>query len=178
MVRKNNYTPRFGHVGKSSSEKQYYKNIINAPQKKIDETATEENDHYNLETIITDYDKGNVLDIQPIKKEGKNIKKNKKLKPYQSFGTKIKKHIKDVIWSVIILGVLTTAINVVWNQQRDIGKILSDLESVNKDISEFQSKYNLSGKDNVDNVILITQIKSDLNYIKERLTKVEIKIGL
>lgn len=177
MARKNNFNPRFNHVGKSSYEKRNYREWINTPQKKIETTLSDYDIDNNIETAKTDYEKGDIVEKQTIDKTEKKPKKNKKQKPYFSFKTKVKKGLNYIIWVVIVSGVLGVCVTTVWSQQRELGKISSDVESFRKDLDYVQNKYNNSTENKINDIKLLTQIQSDLGYLKERVIKLENRLN-
>ncbi len=175
MAKRNYHLSRFHHTGKSKIEKNDYVELINAPQEKINDTIEDSSDVFSG-SDITDSGKGTILKSRKIIKEDVvEQSKAQKSKPYVSLGTKLSKNIRKIIWDGIIVAILITAVGVVWGQQKDLGKILANIDAIKDDITKLQNKYD-DNTGYIDNVKIITQIQSDLAFLKERLIKVELKV--
>ncbi len=165
--------PKNSHTAKSNPEKQFYGDLLNRPTKEIDDTFSADTSESKISETqkITDFK--NTKDIEP-----KTENKNKKKKPYKSFGTQVSEDIKSIIFGVIVLGVVGICVTVVWQQQRELGEISATLKSLQKDIDSIQGKYQISNNDKFDLVRFTTEVNKDLEFIKTRLQKVESRIGL
>ena len=183
MAKGNYYPSRNGHVGKSKIEKDAYVRFINTPQKKIGDTTT--GGATSFDASLTDSNKGTPTKYREIKKKD-NLTSPKSKKPWKSGETIIfdalngllANLIFKVIFGVIVIGVLSVSVITVWNQQKEIGQISAQIVSLNKDVTDLQTKYDKTTDSDIDGVKLGIQIQSDLGYIKDRLNRVESKLGM
>jgi len=165
---------RYGHVGKSAIEKENYRKLINTPQEKINDTLSKTKEDFGY-SDITDSTKESISNIHEIKPKER---KPRIKKPYKSTWTIITENIKNVIFGVIVFGIITVCVGIVWGQQRELGKIDANINSITKDVEKLQDKYSKTIDDGSNSNNSIYQIKVDLEYIKERLKKIETKAGL
>lgn len=168
---------RYGHVGKSNQDKENYRRLINAPQERINDTFTDEDKEDLGSSSISDSAKPSISNVQGIKPTEK-ARKPKTPKPYKSIETIITDNIKQIIFGVIVLGVISLCVSIVWSQQRELGKIDSNITSIAKDVEKLQDKYDKTNEGDFNSNNSISQIKVDLEYIKQRLQKLETRMGL
>ncbi len=104
----------------------------------------------------------------------------KKNQTYKSWGTKIQESLPGfaiAAASTIFLGVVGVCVTTVWSQQEKITKTAADIESLNKNIDDLKSKYSNIDKNNFDISLLRTEVYKDIEFIGQRLDKIETKIG-
>lgn len=168
------------HATKNSNEKKWYRELLNMPEKEINETTPYNSDEIdednfdsngNISETTKDNDYRKLRKIDTTDEE----KPKEKVKPYESFSTKISRYAKDIVIGVILFGIIGVAVNAVWSQQKDIATILANITSITKEIDNLRQKYENINNDKIGATQIITEIKKDLEFVKLRLDKIEFK---
>jgi len=159
------------HGGKSQAELDAYKRLIQGTRaSKIGDTAIEPGE---LEGKVS----SDSSDASLKKKEGTtgvNPEKPKpKKKPYRSAKTYFREEWQGLLVKVggaVVLALFTTGLTIIWSLNREVGVM-------QRDVADLQDKYkNLPSISSTEYSVFRAEVEKDLQYIKERLQKVELRL--
>lgn len=153
------------HVSKTDAEKKSYGTLINLPTKQIDDTFN------NEKSDLSFFETGKDFFSLENRKDIKSITKDKRKRPYKSPRTRFNEHIKPVGLGILMAAVLTVCVGVVWSQQREMGKLSTNVDGLLEKYKNVDNEINKNGTSSVE-------IIKDLEFIKLRLQKVENRLRL
>ena len=159
------------HVGKSPSEREQYKRLLEQPRAQIDETNSDADK--SIFDITKQAKNLDVLESSPIDKEKPKKKTKRGGYTYLQVGDFVAKH----FFTIFIVGVLCLVVSTVWNQNRELGVISTKLDGVTKDIDSMDKKYEKLEEGGSSGNVSLAQIRADLSYLKERIANIERKFS-
>lgn len=161
------------HAPKTRQERQAYgRFILSTKGKRLEDTASAQVGDGDAEGV------SDTADIDATNRDARLLPnaptaKKKRTRPYKSLGTQIKENWVAAVAGAVLLVLLGTAVTVLWTLNREVGVMTMQVDELQK---KYDGIFTTSDGNHLDMVQIKVQVEKDLEYIRERLERIELRV--